>query len=162
VGNKLRACLLDAMSQWELEVGDEELLNIWAADILGLLDLLDTDDVNRPEASAVPGSHILVQALDSINAREFTELLVHVVCSRAGVVAKPDTKVLDLQGLLFVDNVDADNFTAGLLDLFKLPKEVPETGLCNDFVGSEDTHAVDFRSGLSLRREMASDDLEFL
>lgn len=55
------------------------------------------------KASTVSGSHVLVQVVDSVSASEFTELLVHVVGTRARVVAKPDTKVLDLERLLLVD-----------------------------------------------------------
>ena len=51
----------------------------------------------------MPCSHILVEALDSIGTSEFTELLVHVVCTRTRIVAEPDTEVLDLQRLLFMD-----------------------------------------------------------
>lgn len=51
----------------------------------------------------MPGSHVLVEALDRISTGKVTELLVHVVGSRAGVVAEPDTEVLDLQWLLFVN-----------------------------------------------------------
>lgn len=47
--------------------------------------------------------HVLVEALDSISPGELTELLVHVVGSRARVVAQPDTEVLNLQRLLFVN-----------------------------------------------------------
>ena len=60
-------------------------------------------DVDRPEACTVAGSHVLVERLDSVGAGELTELLVHVVGSRAGVVSEPDTEVLDLERLLFVD-----------------------------------------------------------
>ena len=35
--------------------------------------------VNRPEAGTMPGSHVLVQALNSRGARELPELLVHVM-----------------------------------------------------------------------------------
>jgi hypothetical protein len=59
--------------------------------------------MDRPETSTMPGSHILIQALDSIRSREFTELLIHVVGSRARVVTQPDAEVFDFQGLLFVD-----------------------------------------------------------
>ena len=62
--------------------------------------------MNRPEAGTVAGSHVLVEGLDGICTREFTELLVHVVGTRPRVVAEPDTKVLDLQGLLLVDLED--------------------------------------------------------
>lgn len=51
----------------------------------------------------MPGGHVLVEALDSIGTREFTVFLVHVMCTGTRVVAEPDTKVLDLQGLLLVD-----------------------------------------------------------
>ena len=59
--------------------------------------------VNGPEASTVAGSHVLIEGLDGIRTAELTELLVHVVGTRAGVVAEPDTEVLDLQGLLLVN-----------------------------------------------------------
>lgn len=49
------------------------------------------------------GGHVLVEGLDGISTREFTELLVHVVGAGAGVVTEPDTEVLDLQRLLLVD-----------------------------------------------------------
>ena len=59
--------------------------------------------MNRPEAGTVTSSHILVEGLDGICTREFTELLVHVVGTRPRVVAEPDAEVLDLQGLLLVN-----------------------------------------------------------
>ena len=37
--------LVDAMWQWELEVLDEELLHVWSADIGGLLDLNNLEDL---------------------------------------------------------------------------------------------------------------------
>ena len=59
--------------------------------------------VNGPEASAVAGSHVLVQSLDGLGAAHLTELLVHVVGTGARVVADPDTEVLDLEGTLLGD-----------------------------------------------------------
>ena len=110
------------MGKGELEVGGEQLLNVGAANILGLLNLNDTEDLNRmkeirqnserrgkytyvdrPEAGTVTGSHVLVHALDSIGAGELTVLLVHVVGTGSRVVSEPDTKVLDFQRLLLVD-----------------------------------------------------------
>lgn len=55
--------------------------------------------MDRPEASAVASGHVLVEGLDGVRAAELTELLVHVVGTRAGVVAEPDAEVLDLQRL---------------------------------------------------------------
>jgi hypothetical protein len=59
--------------------------------------------MDRAEAGTVPGSHVLVEALDSIGTRELTEFLVHVMCTGTRVVTEPDAKVLDLQRLLLVD-----------------------------------------------------------
>ena len=60
-------------------------------------------DVDRPETSTVTSRHVLIKGFHRIRASELTELLVHVVCARARVVAKPYAKVLHLHGLLFVD-----------------------------------------------------------
>ena len=59
--------------------------------------------MDGPEAGAVARSHVLVERLDGVRTAELTELLVHVVGTRAGDVAEPDTEVLDLQGLLLVN-----------------------------------------------------------
>lgn len=59
--------------------------------------------MDGPEAGTVAGSHVLVEALDSVNTGELTELLVHVVGARARVVSEPDTEVLDLGRLLLGD-----------------------------------------------------------
>lgn len=59
--------------------------------------------VDGTEASTVTGSHVLVESLDGLGAGHLTELLVHVVGTGAGVVAEPDTEVLDLEGALLGD-----------------------------------------------------------
>lgn len=112
------------MGERELEVLGEELLDVGALDIIGLLDLDNAEDlkwifvshiqshllscgiktyVDGPEASTVTGSHVGVQSLDGIGSRHLTELLVHVVSAGAGVVADPDTEVLDGLGALLSD-----------------------------------------------------------
>lgn len=55
------------------------------------------------EAGTVTGSHVLVESLNSLGAAHLTELLVHVVGAGAGVVAEPDTEVLDLGRALLAD-----------------------------------------------------------
>jgi hypothetical protein len=105
----------------ELEVLAEELLDVWAADVIGLLNLNDLEDlfyvlkfvvfarlcfsthVDVPEARAVTGGHVLVERVDGLSAGHLAVLLVHVVGARARVVADPDTEVLDLQGVLLMD-----------------------------------------------------------
>ena len=59
--------------------------------------------MDRPEAGTVTGRHVGVESLDGIGSGQLTVLLVHVVRARAGVVADPDTEVLDLQGVLLGD-----------------------------------------------------------
>lgn len=59
-------------------------------------------------------------------------------------------------------NVDANDFTAGLLDLFQLPQEIPESRLGDYFVRRKDAHTVDFGRGVIFCRKMAADNLEFL
>lgn len=162
VSDKGRSALADAVGEREPEVGGEELLDVWAADVLVLLDLDHTENVDGPEASTVPGSHVLVHALDSISPGQVAVLLVHVVGTGTRVVTEPDSKVLDLERLLFVDSVDADDLTGGLLDLLELPQEVPVTRLGHDLIRSEDAHPVDFWVGVIFGGQVTADDLVFL
>ena len=92
-----------AVRQRELEVLGQKLLDVGAADVLGLLNLNDLEDVDRPEAGTVTGGHVLVEGLDGVGAGHLTVLTVHVVSAGAGVVADPDANVLDLEGVLLVD-----------------------------------------------------------
>lgn len=118
--------------------------------------------MNRPEPRPVPRCHILVEALHRSRTRKFTELLVHVVGTATAVITNPDTKVLDSKRALLVDGVDGYDLAVGLLHLLQLGKEVPETRLCDDLIECKDAHAVELGGGLSLRGQMAPDDLEFL
>lgn len=61
----------------------------------------------------------------------------------AGVVSEPDTVVLDaLSGVRFLDLLDLDDLTVGLLDLLQLRQKVPESRLGDDVVWRKDGHAV--------------------
>lgn len=85
----------------ETQVGSRELLDVWSADIRSLGDLLDAQDLDGAEACAVARSHVLVERVYGVRTGELAELFVHVVRARAGVVAHPDTEVLDSErGLL--------------------------------------------------------------
>lgn len=126
LGAEHLACraLRHTVRQRERETLGHELLGVWALDVRGLLDLDNLEDlfshrnvsflpqgrrlertthVDRPESSPVPGSHVLVEGLDSICTGELTVLLVHVVGAAARVVTDPDTEVLNLHGSLLVD-----------------------------------------------------------
>lgn len=115
MSDECRSRFANTVGKRELEVGGKELLDVGAADIISLSDLNNAEDlrkygnqhderwendrpyVDRPEAGTMPGSHVLVKALDCISTGEVTELLVHVVGSRSRVVTQPNTEVLDLQ-----------------------------------------------------------------
>jgi hypothetical protein len=75
----------------------------------------------------------LVQRLDGVGPRHFTELLVHVVCSGARVVTEPDAKVLDLQRAFLVDLMNHPNSTLAQ------PK-IPITQTIEQFLGSNIPH----------------------
>lgn len=102
-GEDLLALRGVAVRQGELEVLGQKLLDVGAADVLGLLNLNDLEDVDRPKAGTVTGGHVLVEGLDGVGAGHLTVLTVHVVGTGAGVVADPDADVLDLEGVLLVD-----------------------------------------------------------
>lgn len=104
---------------------------------------------------------ILTASLDGVSTGDLTELLVHIVSSRARIITKPDTKVLNLQGLLLQNLRDGNNFTGGLLNLLKLAEEVPVARLGNNFVGGKDAHLVELRSGLLSGGELTSNKLIF-
>lgn len=108
------------------------------------------------------GSHILVQCLDSISAAQFSVLLVHVVCTRARVVADPDTEVLDLERALLMDDIERHNLAGRFLDLSQFLEEIPESGLGDHGVGCENTHAVEFGGWVVVSWQMAANDLVFL
>jgi hypothetical protein len=98
------------------------------------------------------------------------------------IVTDPDTKVLDLfrtllrdlnsnqllstriiffAGILNTYNVNGNDLTSGLLDLAELLQEVPETGLCNYNVGSENTHTEELGGNFLSGGELASNHLIF-
>jgi hypothetical protein len=178
------------VGQRELEALDKELLDVRAADVVGLLELNNLEDLrllgvsscsrvqctylDRPEAGSVTGGHILVQSVDGGNAGHLTVLLVHVVGAGARVVADPDAEVLDLLGALLGDLalsgpysysthlVQGDDLAVRLLDLAELAEEVPEPRLGDNIVGRKNAHAVDLGGGVGLAGEVAADDLVFL
>jgi len=153
-----------ANTMWEREfqILGKELLDVWTTDIGGLLDLNDLEDVDRPEASAVTGGHVLVECVHGFSSRHLTVLLVHVVGAGARVVSNPDTEVLDLLGALLVDLVQRNDLAVRLLDLSQPSEEVPESRLGDDGVGSKDTHPVQLRGRVGLAGQMAPNDLVFL
>ena len=154
--------LLDSVWQWELQVLGQELLDVLSLDVGGLLDLGNLQDVDRSKSSSVSGGHVLVQRLDGTNSGNVSDLLVHVVGTRSGVVSNPDAEVLDGSWVSLVDGVDRHDFTGSLLDLVQSLQEVPVTGLGDDNVWSEDSHSEQlwFRNGFG--GQTTADNLVFI
>lgn len=82
--------------------------------------------------------------------------------SRTGIVTQPDAEVLDPDGSALVDLLDRYDLTGGLLELLQLTEEIPETGLGDDVVRSEDSHLVEGSGWLLLGGQLAPDDFIFL
>lgn len=66
------------MGKRELESGLEELLDVRPPDVVLLLNLSNTEDLNIPESGTVSGSHVLVHRLDGLGTGKSTELLNHL------------------------------------------------------------------------------------
>ena len=148
----------NAMRNGEFNLGIDELLNVRTTN-LGSFDFSNTDDLDGTETGTMTGSHVHVEGLNGFNTAHGTELLVHVVGTGTGIVTQPNTEILNLHGLLFGDRSAADNFTGGTLNLLELAQKVEETRFGNDFVGSEDAHLVELRSGILLGRKFTTDNL---
>ena len=126
------------------------------------------DDLDRTVASTVRSSHLLVALLHRAQKGHITVLLVHVVGSRARVVAQPNTEVLHLRSRLVdlpshspstTHLVHSQNLSGSVLHLLQSVHEVPVAGLGSHRVGSEQSHSVDLRLGVRLGGESAANDL---
>jgi len=159
VSDEGAAILLHTVREGETESRGKQLFDVGTADVLSLLDLNDPEDVDRAEASTVPGSHILIEALDSVGTRKLSEFLVHVMCTRPGVVTDPDAEVLDLQGLLFVNAIDTNDLAVCFFDLLQLSQEVPEAGFSDDLVQCKNAHTVNLGVRLRLCGQVTTNDL---
>ncbi len=101
-----------------------------------------SDDLDGSRARSVTSSHFIVQLRDSSGKGNISELTVHIVGTRSGVVTKPDTVVLNDSGVLLNDFNTVQDFTGGLLHLSKLVHVIPELGLCDNSVRGKDDHSV--------------------
>lgn len=128
------------------------------------------DDLDRTIASTVRSSHLLVALLHSAQQSRVTVLLVHVVSARTRVVAQPDTEVLHLRSSLvdlqtsphtqpLAHLVHSKDLTRSLLHLLQSVHEVPVAGLGSHRVRSEQSHSVDLRLGIGLRRKSATNNV---
>jgi hypothetical protein len=95
--------------------------------------------VDRPEAGTVARSHVLVERVHGVRARELAVLLVHVVRARARVVANPDAEVLHLERLLLEDLGEAKYAREG--GQSALPFRLPLAWAARDKAGQVKGHS---------------------
>lgn len=91
------------MRKREFEVSRDKLFNVGSFDLVGIFELDDFEDVDRPEPSTMSSCHILVQSLHRIGSRHLSVFLVHVVSAGARIISNPDAKVFDFHWSLFMD-----------------------------------------------------------
>jgi len=151
-----------AVREGELEPPLEQLLDVGSLDVACLLQLHHLQHLDGAEAGAVAGGHVLVEGLHGLHPAHLPVLFVHVVRPTARVVADPDAKVLDFQGLALVDGVEGDDLAGALLDLAQLGEEVPEARLCHGRVLGKQPHAVQFGGGVGGGGQLAPNDGVFL
>ena len=96
------------------------------------------------------GTHISVSLGDGISGVSGSVFTVHVVGSRSWVVSEPDSEVLDNGWWLFLNLLDRDNFTSGLVDLLVVWYKVPESWLGSDWVWCEKSNPVEWWVWLSV------------
>ena len=117
---------MDARRQRELDLGIVHLLDSSTSG-LASGNWLNSDDLNAVSSSTMTSSHIPIALGDSSRDGQVTVFTVHVMSSGTRVITKPDTEVLNLQGLLFPDLFNADNFASGFLELPQLTQKVPKS-----------------------------------
>ena len=117
---------------------------VGASQILGS-NCAGTNDLDGTRAGTVSTSHLVVKLGNSSNESDISEFTVHIVRSRSGRVAEPDSVILHNSGVLFNNLDTVKNFTGGGLHLTELMHVIPELGFGNHFVGGENNHTVCFR-----------------
>lgn len=86
--------------------------------------------------------HKLTALSDSTSSGQIPVLSVHVVSSTTGIVAQPNTKIFYPQWGLLIHLATVHNLSRRLFHLLQLRDEVPEPGLGDNVVRSEDPHPV--------------------
>ena len=148
----------DVSEDGELDVAGPELEGPGPSDfVLGLDDggLDDGDGVGR--GSVITG-HLSVELTDGTVEGDVSELLVHVVVSSSGLIPQDDAEGLDVIGSPFEDFIDGQDLSLGSLGLVLTTEMVPELGLGNDFVASEQSDSIYFGVGVLLGGIFAAED----
>ena len=149
---------IDTVGERELDIRGGELHTIGTVE-LARLEGRSADDLDGAGTASVASGHLVVKLGHGTSELEVTELAVHVVRARAGIVSKPDSEVLHGAGVLLHDLDAVKDLSSCLLHLAELTHEVPELGLGGDRVGGEDDHAERLGVGVLLGGSLAANHL---
>ena len=153
--------MVHSLDQWELDLRIVKFFDMYTTCLAGGNDL-NINDLDGMGTSTMTSTHIAIALCHGITDSQITVFTVHVVSAGTRVITQPDAEIFDLNGRCLVDLFQADNLTGGLLELFQLAQEVPETGLGDNAIGSKDSHFVERSRGLLLCWQLAANDLVFL
>lgn len=112
-------------------------------------------------SSTVTSSHIAIALSYSSANRQVTVFAVHVMRTWTRIITQPNAEVLDFRRCCFVDLLQWNNLTGGLLELLQLTQKVPETWFGHNVVRSEYSHFVERRVRLLFGHQFAADHLVF-
>ena len=90
-------------------------------------------------------SHLRVELTDSTVEGDISELLVHVVVSSSGLIPQDNAEGFNMIGSSFEDLVDSQDLALSSFGLELTTEMVPELGLGNHFVASEESDSIYFR-----------------
>jgi hypothetical protein len=118
------------------------------------------DNLDGGRAATVTARHFVVHLVHSAIQGQITVFFVHIVCSGARIVTKPDAVHLKDVSVLLHDLIDSNNFSCGLLHLSILVHEIPVARACVHRITSKQLHAEDLRVRFRISRSLAAENLE--
>ena len=142
----------------ELDAAVSELVGSGPSDFVFGLDDGGLDDGDGVGRGSVITGHFSVELADGTVEGDVSELLVHVVVSSSGLIPQDNAEGLDVIGSSFEDFVDGQDLSLGSLGLELTTEMVPELGLGNDFVASEQSDSIYFGVGVLLSGSFATED----
>lgn len=66
------------MGQGELQSRFEELLDVWSSNLVLLLNLCDSEDLDTSKSGSVSSGHVLVHGFDGLSSGKGSELFDHL------------------------------------------------------------------------------------
>ena len=135
-----------------------ELDALGSPDFVLLVEDGSPDDGDGVGGGAVVSSHLSVQLAHGSIQRDISVLFVHVVVSSPGLVPEHDSESFDMSWLALKDLIDCKDLSLSTLGLELSAEVIPEFGFGNDFISSEQSDGVYFRTSLLLSGQLAAEN----